>query len=83
MKTRFTIGETSKMCSIPAPTLRYYDQIGLISPKEVGENGYRYYDYEDFLFLYAIKYMKKVGMPLAEMKEQFENRNKELTRTLF
>lgn len=83
MKTRFTVGETARMCSIPADTLRYYDRIGLISPKTVGENGYRYYDYEDFLFLYTIKYMKKIGMPLAEMKKLFDNRTKELTRANF
>lgn len=83
MKTRFTVGEAAKMCSIPADTLRYYDRIGLISPKVVGENGYRYYDFEDFRLLYTIKYMKKIGMPLSEMKKLLDNRTKERTRANF
>lgn len=83
MKTQFTVGEVSKICSIPAATLRYYDQIGLIKPSKVGENGYRYYSYEDFSCLYGIKYMKKVGLPLSDMREQFDNRNKDSTRKLF
>ena len=32
MKPGFTVGETARICSIPADTLRYYDKIGLIHP---------------------------------------------------
>lgn len=83
MKPGFTVGETARICSIPADTLRYYDKIGLIHPSCVGENGYRYYSYEDFLFLNTIKYLKKLGMPLADMKHLFDNRCKEATRENF
>lgn len=83
MKPGFTVGETARICSIPADTLRYYDKIGLICPSKIGENGYRYYSYEDFLFLNTIKYLKKLGMPLADMKELFDNRCKEATRKNF
>ena len=74
MKPGFTVGETARICSIPADTLRYYDKIGLIHPSVMGENGYRYYKYEDFLFLNTIKYLKKLGMPLADMKKLFDRR---------
>ena len=83
MKPGFTVGETARICSIPADTLRYYDKIGLIHPSVMGENGYRYYKYEDFLFLNTIKYLKKLGMPLADMKKLFDNRCKEATRKNF
>lgn len=83
MKPGFTVGETARICSIPADTLRYYDKIGLIRPSKTGENGYRYYSYEDFLFLNTIKYLKKLGMPLADMKKLFDNRCKEATRKNF
>lgn len=83
MKPGFTVGETARICSISADTLRYYDKIGLIHPSQVGENGYRYYSYEDFLFLNTIKYLKKLGMPLADMKQLFENRCKKATRENF
>lgn len=83
MKPGFTVGETARICSIPADTLRYYDKIGLIRPSVMGENGYRYYKYEDFLFLNMIKYLKKLGMPLADMKKLFDRRCKEATRQNF
>ena len=83
MKPGFTVGETARICSIPADTLRYYDKIGLIHPSVMGENGYRYYKYEDFLFLNTIKYLKKLGMPLADMKKLFDRRCKEATRQNF
>lgn len=83
MKPGFTVGETARICSIPADTLRYYDKIGLIRPSKIGENGYRYYSYEDFLFLNTIKYLKKLGMPLADMKKLFDDRCKEATRKNF
>lgn len=83
MKPGFTVGETARICSISADTLRYYDKIGLICPSKMGENGYRYYSYEDFLFLNTIKYLKKLGMPLADMKKLFDDRCKEATRKNF
>lgn len=38
MKPGFTVGETARICSIPADTLRYYDKIGLIRPMEKRRN---------------------------------------------
>ena len=29
------IGEFSKLVKVPVPTLRYYDQVGLLKPVEV------------------------------------------------
>ena len=54
MKPGFTVGETARICSIPADTLRYYDKIGLIHPSVMGENVYRYYKYEDWGCLWQI-----------------------------
>ena len=36
------IGEFSKLVQVPVPTLRYYDQVGLLKPVEVDRfTGYR------------------------------------------
>lgn len=38
------IGEFSKLVPVPVPTLRYYDQLGLLKPVEVDRStGDRYY----------------------------------------
>ena len=43
---RLSIGEAADRLGVSVRTLRWYDEIGLVSPAEVGENGYRYYDRE-------------------------------------
>ena len=34
----------ARMSGVTARTLRYYDEIDLLHPARVGENGYRYYE---------------------------------------
>ena len=50
----FTVRQLSKLAGITPRTLRYYDQIGLLKPSQVGENGYRYYGEEALLRLQQI-----------------------------
>lgn len=76
MKNRFTIGQMSKLHNIPVKTLRYYDEIDLFKPIEVDpESGYRYYSTEQFKQLDIIHYLKTLGVPLKEIKEQLNSRN--------
>lgn len=37
------IGEFSKLAKMTVKTLRYYNEIGLLKPIFVDDNGYRYY----------------------------------------
>lgn len=74
MQTKFTIGEMSKLFNINAPTLRYYDEIGLFKPSYTNkENGYRYYTIEQFEYLNTIIYLKYIGVSLKEIKNSIEN----------
>ncbi|WP_310833015.1 MerR family transcriptional regulator [Paenibacillus pedocola] len=66
----FSIGEVSKLCSIPVKTLRYYDEIGLLRPDKISdENHYRYYSKESALKIPLIKYYKQLGFRLDDIKE--------------
>ena len=38
----YQIGEVSKIGGISQRTLRHYDELGLMRPDLVGDNGYRY-----------------------------------------
>ena len=38
----YQIGEVSKMGGLSQRTLRHYDELGLMEPDVVGDNGYRY-----------------------------------------
>lgn len=37
MKNKYMVGEVSKFLNISKDTLRYYDQIGIVTPKRVGK----------------------------------------------
>jgi len=69
----FSIGEVSKICNISTKTLRYYDQIGILSPDVVSkENGYRYYSQKTLLLVPVVKYYKQMGFKLEEMQGAVE-----------
>lgn len=68
-KNKYCIGEVEKICSITKKTLRYYDKIGLLSPFEISENGYRYYNKENLYTVPVIKYYKQSGFTLESIKK--------------
>ena len=64
---RYTIKETAELLKLSKHTLRYYDEIGLLSPKRE-HNGYRYYSEADLFALKYIEVMKYANFTLAEIK---------------
>ncbi len=67
-QTYYSIGEVSKICQISRKTLRYYDEIGLVSPDKVCDNNYRYYSRSNMLLVPVIRYYKQMGFKLEEMR---------------
>ncbi len=64
-----SIGEFSNICKVSAKTLRYYAEIGLISPEETSpENGYRYYSIEQLEPMLFINRLKSYDFSLEEIK---------------
>ena len=62
------IGEFSRLSMTPVSTLRYYDEIGLLSPIDVDNfTGYRYYSSEQLPKLNRITALKDIGLSLAEI----------------
>ena len=69
----FKIGEFSKLVQIPAPTLRYYDQMGLLKPVEVDQfTGYRYYSVSQLPRLHRILALKALGFSLEQISEALD-----------
>lgn len=64
----FTVKQLSKLAGITPRTLHYYDEIGLLKPSRVGENGYRYYEQESLLRLQQILLYRELDMPLENIK---------------
>lgn len=68
-----TISEFSKISEVSRKSLIFYDNIGLFSPKMVGENGYRYYSHEQIYIISVIIILKEMGMPLNQIKEYMKS----------
>lgn len=64
----YTVKQLSSLAGITIRTLHHYDQIGLLKPTAVGENGYRYYGDEALYRLQQILFYRYLDMPLDEIK---------------
>ena len=64
---RLSIGEAAERLGVSVRTLRWYDEIGLVKPTQVGENGYRYYDREALALLQQAVFYKELGFSLKEI----------------
>lgn len=65
----YLISETSELTKLPAKTIRYYEDIGLIPPSKRNKSGYRVFTKEDIRRLKLIKKAKYLGISLVEIKE--------------
>lgn len=74
MERKYSIGEVSKICSIPIKTLRYYDEIGLMVPEfRNQESRYRYYSKRQMVNLFIIRQLRTLGFSLKNIKELFSD----------
>ncbi len=66
------INEVSQVFGIPAETLRYIEQQGLIHPARNASNGYREYDLDTFSELCEYIRFRNMGIPVRQIKSAFE-----------
>jgi len=72
-KKYLSIGEMAEINHTTVPTLRLYDECGLLTPIYVDpDSHYRYYDIKQNARLDMIQYMKALGMGLKEIREVFD-----------
>lgn len=64
-----TIGEMANRLGVPASTLRYYDQEGLLPFVERSSGGIRLFKDDDYEWLQIIECLKKTGMQLKDIRE--------------
>ncbi|MGP0032168.1 MAG: MerR family transcriptional regulator [Acidimicrobiales bacterium] len=78
------IGDAAAMADVSPRTLRYYEELGLLTPSLYTSGGERRYTQEDLTQLHRILELREVlGMNLDEIKEflSFETRLDELRAT--
>ena len=63
------IAEVERQTGISKQTIRFYEKEGLIEPGRNNENQYREYDAQDVKKLKRISLMRKLNVPISEIKE--------------
>ena len=77
------IGKMAAMNRVSVPTLRLYDEKGLLKPRYVDPGtGYRYYDIDQNARLDMIAYMKELGMSLAQIAQVLQKEDISLIEEL-
>ena len=72
----------AQKASVTVRTLRYYDKVGLLSPSQYTESGYRLYTNEDLLSLQNILALKFLGFSLEEIRALLRTGPKRLEEVL-
>ncbi len=62
------INEVEARVGITKKNIRFYEQEGLLSPRRNRENGYRDYSQQEVDTLMRIKLLRKLGLPLEEIR---------------
>lgn len=64
----YSIQALSRLSGVTTRALRWYDEIGLLTPSRVAESGYRFYGEKEVDRLQDILYYRSLGVPLAQIK---------------
>jgi DNA-binding transcriptional MerR regulator len=78
----YTINELAKLSNVTTRTLRYYDQLGLLTPAQIGHNGYRYYNRENLLRLQQILFFRELDVPLKDIRNIIDRPDYDLVEAL-
>lgn len=78
----YSISQLSNIAGVSIRTLHYYDEIGLLAPSFVKENGYRYYEEKELLKLQQILLFRELEFPLDEIAQVVNDPNFDLLTAL-
>jgi MerR family copper efflux transcriptional regulator len=76
----YQIGEVAEQVGLSLRTVRYYEEMGLLSPEGRTGGGFRLYTDEHVERLALIKQMKPLGFTVAEMGQLLQARDKLASR---
>tara|TARA_R110002167_G_scaffold42935_14_gene130058 strand:+ start:4917 stop:5309 length:393 start_codon:yes stop_codon:yes gene_type:complete len=66
------IGELAQATKVSAKTIRYYENIGLLTSPSREANGYRYYRLHDAKTLVFIRRCRELNIPIEDIKQLVE-----------
>ncbi|WP_162651462.1 helix-turn-helix domain-containing protein [Lentilitoribacter sp. Alg239-R112] len=65
----FSIGDLSKRCQVKIPTIRYYEDMGLIAKPERSEGNQRRYTQKGLERLSFIRHARELGLSINDIRE--------------
>lgn len=65
----YTVQKLANLAGISTRTLRYYDEIGILTPARINSSGYRIYGQAEVDRLQQILFYKELGVELQTIKE--------------
>ena len=65
----YTVKQLATLAGVTPRTLHHYDQIDLLKPESVSENGYRYYGEQSLLDLQQILFYRELGFSLESIRD--------------
>lgn len=74
-KLYFKMGEFASLCGVKKDTLFHYEKMGLLRPEKISDNGYRWYSVKQLYTFDIIAALRRLNMPLADIREYLENRS--------
>jgi MerR family copper efflux transcriptional regulator len=63
------VSAVAKQADVPARTVRFYADAGLLRPVARGENGYRFFGEDAVERVHLLRRASRLGLPLREMKD--------------
>ena len=68
----YTVQKLADLAGVSPRTLRYYDEIGLLSPERLSASGYRIYGEKEVDVLQQILFYKEMGLELEQIKDAIQ-----------
>ena len=66
------INEVEALAGITKKNIRFYEEQSLLSPRRNADNGYREYGDEEVQILRRIKLLRKLGVPIEEIRRMLD-----------
>ena len=72
LRTLYRIGELAQKAGVTARTIRYYEELGILSAPRRPQARHRRYSQKDLLHLQRVQQLKGYGLTLGEIREIFD-----------
>jgi DNA-binding transcriptional MerR regulator/quercetin dioxygenase-like cupin family protein len=65
----YTVKQLARMSNVSVRTLHFYDEIDLLKPAYLKDNGYRFYEEPQLLALQQVLFYRELGFELKQIKQ--------------